>query len=229
MDQTWVSCIGRWILYHLSHQGSPTVDPHSSSNNCQDHISPGQSAAGFGAGSLNVLRAVTPRCPWGVLASVCGCSVAPLLPPLCSWQGPCPSVELCPAQQAPSWEDARGRTQASVASEAKRSPWQPNPAPRAGVTGFGFPGPGRAAGTHKLEKLGCRPKAHCPGITGSPDPTREAVERRSEPGSPSPPSWGARMALKAWSPEEVSALCPEGSELWHGGGARLRQWEQDAG
>ena len=98
-----------------------------------------------------------------MLASVCGCSVAPLLPPLCSWQGPCPSVELCPAQQAPSWEDARGRTQASVAGEAKRSPWQPNPAPRAGVTGFGFPGPGRAAGTHKLEKLGCRPKAHCPG------------------------------------------------------------------
>ena len=22
-DGTWVSCIGRWILYHLSHQGSP--------------------------------------------------------------------------------------------------------------------------------------------------------------------------------------------------------------
>ena len=22
-DQTWVSCIGRWVLYHLSHQGSP--------------------------------------------------------------------------------------------------------------------------------------------------------------------------------------------------------------
>ena len=37
------------------------------------------------------------------------------------------------------------------------------PCPQRGVTGFGFPGPGRAAGTHKLEKLGCRPKAHCPG------------------------------------------------------------------
>ena len=24
-DQTHVSCIGRWILYHLSHQGSPTL------------------------------------------------------------------------------------------------------------------------------------------------------------------------------------------------------------
>ena len=40
------------------------------------------------------------------------------------------------------------------------------------------------------------------------------------------------MALKAWSPKEVSALCLEGSELWRGGdggAARLRQREQDAG
>ena len=24
-DQTWVSCVGRQILYHLSHEGSPTL------------------------------------------------------------------------------------------------------------------------------------------------------------------------------------------------------------
>ena len=24
-DRTWVSCLGRWILYHLSHQGSPWI------------------------------------------------------------------------------------------------------------------------------------------------------------------------------------------------------------
>ena len=24
-DRTWVSCVGRWILYHLSHQGSPCL------------------------------------------------------------------------------------------------------------------------------------------------------------------------------------------------------------
>ena len=24
-DQTWVFCIGRWILWHLSHQGSPVT------------------------------------------------------------------------------------------------------------------------------------------------------------------------------------------------------------
>ena len=25
-DQTWVSCIGRWVLYCLNHEGSPTTE-----------------------------------------------------------------------------------------------------------------------------------------------------------------------------------------------------------
>ena len=35
-DRTWVSCIGRWILYHLSHQGSFTRNSCSCEGNKQN-------------------------------------------------------------------------------------------------------------------------------------------------------------------------------------------------
>lgn len=166
-----------------------------------------------------------------MLASVCGCSLAPLPPPLCSWQGPCLSVELRPAQPAPSWEDARGRTQASAACEAKSLHGNQTLPPEGGHW-LWFSRPWEGSWNPQAGETGVQTKGSLPWITGSPGPSREAMERRSKPGSPSPPSSSARMALKAWSPKEVSALCLEGSELWRGGdggAARLRQREQDAG
>ena len=66
------------------------------------------------------------------------------------------------------------------------------PCPQRGVTGFGFPGPGRAAGTHKLEKLGCRPKAHCPGSQAPQAPARKPWKGGRSLGAhlPLPPALG---------------------------------------
>ena len=51
---------------------------------------------------------------------------------------------------------------------------------------------------HKLPRHPC-----LPGSRGKEVKAREPIS----------PFLQHRMALKAWSPEEVSALCPEGSEL----------------
>lgn len=101
------------------------------------------------------------------------------------------------------WADAGGAELGLSWLRGKSVSMATKPTPQRGVTGFTFPGYRRAAKTHKLEKLGHRPKALTAPDHKLPRPlgSSGAGKLGQSPEVPSPPCSRAGKAL-----EDVSGL-----------------------
>lgn len=125
------------------------------------------------------------------------------------------------------WADAGGAELGLSWLRGKSVSMATKPTPQRGVTGFTFPGYRRAAKTHKLEKLGHRPKALTAPDHKLPRPlgSSGAGKLGQSPEVPSPPCSRAGKAL-----EDVSGLGGAAvSYDTEGKLASIRLWDWRAG